>query len=1773
MTSVFITEIESLATLLVGAEGGATNVAHLLHWLGCRGSAFGLVERFELLENLLPDLDLLVKLHPNFEPARSRVISALALQTRLSNLAQSRRLSVGRATNFEEASLSNTPLQEWSHEESRAILVGAVLLDLVWGPYQHLGNEKLSQALAFLSQLKNELPQGVLYPSKFGDRDALGSGQSNGQWGAAPSRSSPPSIAAITIDVCLDKLHAACKLRSLEKGLKRADKEIINARLQGCENLKSLMSHTTLDLECLPSISDPIFKRKWPQVPAPSLEAQFESEPEREWGDRATIDLTDRQLLGEYATALTPAMRQNLGRLLGPSDAQWSHLCTGPNSDFESISGYVLRIALLTGQLLDDAATTPVLSHERLIQLTQGHSVTRGAISFEWSDSEKSHRKYYWNPAGSMPRLDLELLWPPQWPDHCIDFIVGDLLPLPYEHLLPAIRDCVANTIGRTEPTSRLFIKHALGRELFGFNTNRAVIRHVCGDGDVHAEAEYFPKRSSLHHYVTSECSAVSNAYKVAQARLLQKDEVIATPGFLATHTPKSACIVINPDRMGQLFGTLGGKVQKTGAQDPISLHNHFVQYVSLILLMCTGHRETRQLFHFVFSLNLKEALAFIADKQRSGSEARFVPLPNTAVQQVKAYLNHILWLIAQLELQNNPLADNIRRACGLSSTAENPTPETAGLLFKIYGGRLVSVSTDSLAKSLRRIENRPLIPQQKEDAISARSLRRNLATYLGNRNESGDAISFFLGHNGNLNQWGAGSCQVPEMRLQQMRPLLEEYLEANQAALVNATWAHRFSGKFVPQLPSFAIGNQAYEGRRLAAVSSSARAKAAIQKVVDIEDLEERGVAVIDTAVLEEIREEIHFQLGNDFEARDKVLIELAKLVDRWRRSARIRTSAAQINLTRFRPGPIDISFGRHFAIAQYAVDNINSAIKSYLPASGASSIQRLAVVALLLVVTEAVMNRDDLEALLNAVQQDGITSFAGQIRIRAQVKSRHAMYERTCDLTDKCASAVIGYQKTRGAEAVILWTAIAREIEKLVECLFDARAQCSWEELMLAMRPYWILRLPGVVFACCVGEFDTSAECQSSAQSLLCNVVTTTEAQPTRVRRAPLQLEEAVKLASQVMRDLLSATQGSHTNHTANKRRQRMELRRYLSPQVLDDLTACASDQPIVEIWTDFLRHLLEEGGLRVKTLAHGTIEEYQRRAVDAVFKSAWDFDFNDFDATDFDAFYERVYADIPDEDVAGCTTVLKTFHEFLRDHIGAPRCKRFPSGKRRVRIARNVVFSKSIIDHALHLAHCDGGKKTKFNDAGAGLIAINAKWGLRTMEGIGLQHRDFNFSSYSELLVTRNSTRSIKSRHGRRRMVLGLSGQRLFTEVNTIFAVNAKYGSSPTGKTSVFADPENRQLLLNEDGIRSVAAWALKTSSENLDAIVYSLRHTWATSALTEFLIDVPKSPIAKQLLQSLPKLDERELTNLLPAPANYSLATDRIAMWLGHGSIDQVIPTYGHCIWWIGSDYCNRAADRSPWDDETVARLIGVARTSIQHHRTKAGESVPLNEQLHAVTAYYIKAAAIPPISRPSQAKRAKTKSLDATDPVRLRPIKFIETFFGMRHSDGLDFPELATRLTKDHGMPMAQAVSLINAYVSVRDETEFTDFEPVSQKSGRDARHGVLQRQLIRRDFLGAIERSFKKDPGAQLVAASMARQWAQSVEQHTPLLISHDPRQLQQAVAWLRSFGYANCDLAVRFFHYPESDIHTLKMVEYNFEKCTKRLSRLDHVIPMPEFL
>jgi len=228
-----------------------------------------------------------------------------------------------------------------------------------------------------------------------------------------------------------------------------------------------------------------------------------------------------------------------------------------------------------------------------------------------------------------------------------------------------------------------------------------------------------------------------------------------------------------------------------------------------------------------------------------------------------------------------------------------------------------VPVGTECLTRWIDQIETEigHFLPDVSK--ISAFEIRRNYATFLGNRQVSGAEIEFLLGHNSYLHTWGTASYKAPIDRLKVLGTYLEEYLSLNSLTAIRPKWIIKKSEKYYLEVPLFELSYLDYEARKTDSDSAAERARAAILRVVDPEALEDKGVNIIDDDALSEIRKEIAFELQNDNSAKEKALDQLSLLISQWRRMGKVKSSAALVNLRHKRAGPIAIAYGRHLAIA----------------------------------------------------------------------------------------------------------------------------------------------------------------------------------------------------------------------------------------------------------------------------------------------------------------------------------------------------------------------------------------------------------------------------------------------------------------------------------------------------------------------------------------------------------------------------------------------------------------------------------------------------------------------------------------------------------------------------------------------------------------------------------------------------------------------------------------------------------------------------------------
>lgn len=1449
-------------------------------------------------------------------------------------------------------------------------------------------------------------------------------------------------------------------------------------------------------------------------------------------------------------------------------------------------SGYLLRTALPTGQLLDEAAATRVISHEQYLNELCANQSADGTIVYR-QKSSNGELGFFWNPpmGGDSQCFDLELLKVDDWSVHYRDFTVGELLPLLSDEMIPLLKDRVAQNIGRPEASSRLAIKHALAREMFGFNSNRAAIRFACGVGRRpnirSAIDESTPEESdpldpnSLHHYIHPSCTAVTDAFRIAQERLWGIESPTAAPVLAA-----AACTLIKPTRLSRILDSFKARLAESGTLDFKEQHNLLATYTALILLISTAHRTTACLFHFYFTLNLEEAVAFISDKQRIGSEARFVPLAPTAIAQVRTYLRHLNQMTQKMKRSGERLGWVISSGCGISPPRSAFDAGFAGFMFVFEGETLLPISTSYLEGAIRETEDAIGLDIDDVSLLTARALRRNFATYLGNRGVSGCDIEFLLGHNSELHAWGPAACRIPSRRLENASALIEDYLKAYRAIPVSPCWIKDTTREPQRVVPSFHQSKSDFEGREFASAAAEARARAAILKVVDPEELQDRGILVIDDEVLKTIQEEIEFELAGDATAKSKVLSELSGMVSKWRKAGRANASAALLNLTRHRPGPIDVLFGRHLSIAVSLQDHLSKAIHSFLQEERTSSKERLGVIAVMLALTEAVLRLEDIAALVDAIQNDGVGRFGEscdrQLRIRTQVESRHAIYARTCDLSDKCGAAVTGYLRTRVGKTSYSWSEISISADQFLRYLCEGLQEpLSLAQLTVTLQPYWALRLPGTAYACCVGQFDTSAESENSARTLLGGVPISTGTVKRNGTRMGLPKNQGVGLARAALLKLFADSRGVVEKHEQNKPRQRAALREYFKVKLPEDLVEWSAQQSIVEHWVAFLEHMLDKGGPRASEYAHSTMESYQFSVIPELLDSGWDKDLETMNADEFDELYSDILTKIPDARRPISRTVLQFFHEFLRGHISAPKCATFPFCARPKRKVRNLLYSKDVIMRAIQLAQGVGGKHTRFGVASSRLIAVNAKWALRTKEGYGLRQSDYWANQGSALSVRRNLTRGVKSPSGLRRVSVGLSNSVFKFGIRSIFTYGRHYGRITPDETPLFIDSkESSSNLLQWSQVRGHASWALKTAALDSSAVIHSLRHTWGSSALCMLLLPDPSGPIAKAIVTGLPEIDKTELQTVHPNPDAYANFTDVLSMWLGHGSVDTLITTYGHTIWLSVSDRCFKAAQLDPLPNGANALLMGLDRSTVSKRRKEMRALEAPALEVHQTISQYIGDVIPSLLHAPVDTlEQLSGEELSAPHNMDQRTqIEVVAHFLAIRHFEKQDKDGIATRLSDTLGVSADVSSALFSAYVEVVNETGFTDFEPIGTLGGRQARFGLKQAQVVRRNLLSRIQELCSCDLKFLACTGTIARRWVQSVKATSPMLVLRDMQNLRNAKEWLLTIGYEAHSIKVTLYRVPDSDLLPSDMPEIQIARSTTPMGRGIQTLVMPEF-
>jgi hypothetical protein len=732
--------------------------------------------------------------------------------------------------------------------------------------------------------------------------------------------------------------------------------------------------------------------------------------------------------------------------------------------------------------------------------------------------------------------------------------------------------------------------------------------------------------------------------------------------------------------------------------------------------------------------------------------------------------------------------------------------------------------------------------------------------------------------------------------------------------------------------------------------------------------------------------------------------------------------------------------------------------------------------------------------------------------------------------------------------------------------------------EQLLLILRPYWILRLTGTAYACCVGDYHSSSESVESTQLLLNGYSPDSTKVSRRFRRTSLDKESDIAIAAKVANDVIRTIQGHKDFFTSNKRTQRLALREFFEEDLNEDTRMWIEQQSIFELWMEFLRHLLEEGGPNVLTYSPNSIRTYQTAAMQYLFIAGWDEDILEKDSAELNAFYRSTFKAADESQHGDLKKVLKIFHEFLRDTHDMPCCDEFPSGIRRKHKARNEILSSRTIHCAVVLANTsskyarDKDKEfKKYSLAAGAFLSFGASWGLRPSEAYSAQHRQFDFFNYSTMSVRRNLASSVKTASGARLVPIGIGSRDLQCSVKNYCLKAVDLYDYKSGKellSWIFIDPDDDDKLIGWTKTRAISSWALKTATGNASTVYYSQRHSYATAVAWKLLCPEPQSPIVRAISGHLPKIDSDAFAKLYPPPGIYGKSIDRVGMWLGHSGVDTFVKTYGHCIWWSASDSCYVNAQQTQWSDIAYSRLIGIERSSITKRR-KSITAGSASTEVNFVVSYYL-SGLVPNLIEPNSSDISPIAefSLDPVEP----DMSFLEPLFAYRSMDGFEFDVITAILEREHNLTRADSKFLVHAYVQIVNETGFTDFEPQVKRTGRDLRKGVKRHASPRLKLIRKIDRLSSHYTNFTSLSTQISKSWRLHVVKDVPGITVANTKEVLHCVDWLVQLGYEKSGLQITHFNAAEEQLSALATTDILTVKSEVPLSRVKQLIPASEY-
>lgn len=1285
----------------------------------------------------------------------------------------------------------------------------------------------------------------------------------------------------------------------------------------------------------------------------------------------------------------------------------------------------------------------------------------------------------------------------------------------------------LSNHVTGSEYYLRIKVRDTLARKIYERSANSSILTFLL------TEREQWRTSESLSSYIDLVCQQTVDIYKDALGY------IFGNIGKFPSNTHKKY-IDLQGSVIPKVSEFMRNKVRES-EQDFIEHHNWVARYCLTMLLFCTGHRKSKTPFYFPWDVDTESELAFICDKSVVGSEARFVPIAGMVSAQIKAYKLHLIDLANKLRASSPELSRLINRlGLGGDISTLNDEVELCGHFAMFF----------TLTKELRA---RTISTKDIEDCCAelgefeVRKLRSLIAQYLYATGKSGMQIEALLGHNGENHIFGAASTWTVKKWAESIRITQDSYLsDMGWKKIDIPANVSKISGKPSEIMPLFTASNYSYEGRLRSKEVSRLKATIAVKRNWP-EDWLYGHANLINENDIRELKNKVITELQYDLEAQRKINYVINREIDRITDAT---VTSSTVNLFRTEPGPIEVTASRNLDIASkirsWWVDDLGH----FRTGSSDKAQEYLVKIGLNLVIFDAVLDIQIWDALMLEIMSNATVFLDECLLVHGRVAKANKVFEKSLIPTPVTQSLIVGYtrQMMKCKETNSL-----EQIKKSIQIKIDKMPVASrverrdLEALMYIFRSYWLIRLPGSLYAISIGQNSGPAADLQSELSLMgfeaCTqgVIKSVEKARQNFFTSHNHINTSAKVASSQINALFEMAQGKFELEGAVSKVQRKRLREIIEENIPVTLSQIADQQIIVRVFIDFIKYLLIEGGQRKDRLKFSTIRTYisSLRPLISLF---WDMDLYEMDTESYKKVYEE-YFEINRDQVTNADGRVQLFHRFLRDTVDAPYCFLGFSQNNIPAECRSVVITKSDFDSTWDMVDQIDFESQEVKNAVRSYLSLGYSFGLRRKEAYGLEGSQILINEDAGILIKRNKYRDLKSLSSKRLVpsfFLGKKQKKHLSNQSHISNISAD------GNECLFKDASERKQLLSTNKIDNYVRILLRINTKNIDVVPYSMRHTAATRLAHFSIISPRKIPFSDQVNQALAsENDQTFFETFIEGFKAWPFWMDRVAMFLGHRDVETLLDNYWHTSSIKMAEYTwfENEVDLEHIKDEHLGNLLGLGRTTIVNMRKRLELKNSNSISNEILIKHYVSLEGEVDLARNADADSLKIAE-EEFSKITLNSMQemswiFLDKLLVWRLTKDVSLADMKNKVLST-GLKGEEVDLLIESYKNLVCELDFDDFEPIGSEllvKKKDINNGVVRGKAERRIGLANVQKFYETSSEFAGELEKFVEIWTTRVNFKDPWFVAKNEADIRVIIKVLTKIGVSETQLEFSACH------------------------------------